>query len=206
MQVYVVDDEADVRKMVSIALERAGHCVQSFASAEAFLSVADDLSPGCIILDYCMPGLDGLEAQQQLLSRNSPHRIILFTGVGEIPEAVRAIRAGAIDVLTKPYRRSELTEAILRAETELARVTAKTTAKSSDLMSLLSDRERAILNASADGQSSKQVAFECNLSVRTVEMHRSKIIRKLGTSNFAAALLQYQRSLPLEDSSNVAMS
>ena len=100
MNVYIVDDDADVRGAISIVLQRAGYSVQTFASADAFLSVAGDLSPGCILLDYWMPGLNGLEAQQQLASQKSPHRIILFTGVGEIPEAVKAIRAGAVDVLT----------------------------------------------------------------------------------------------------------
>lgn len=193
MLIYVVDDEADVRNVISIALQRAGHSVQSFASADAFLAVADDLSPGCILLDYCMPGTDGLEAQQQLLLRKSPHRIILFTGVGEIPEAVRAIRAGAIDVLTKPYRRSELMDAILRAGIELEKVKAATIAPQTGPLALLSDKELSVLNASADGKSSKQVAFECGLSVRTIEMHRSSIIRKLGTSNFAGALLIHHK-------------
>lgn len=195
MHVYVVDDDADVRNVITIALQRAGHCVQSFATAEAFLSVAEDLSPGCIILDYCMPGMDGLEAQQQLMSRNSPHRIILFTGVGEIPEAVRAIRAGAIDVLTKPYRRSELLEAIVRAEAELQQIKSINNDSNRHGFEKLSEKELSILAASSNGQSSKRVAHECGLSVRTIEMHRSNIIKKLNVENFAGALLSFNRNL-----------
>lgn len=119
MQIYVVDDDSDLRKSVSISLKAAGFSVQSFATADAFISVANDLTPGCVLLDYCMPGLDGLEAQRLLQFSDSLHRIILCTGVGEIPEAVRAMRAGAVDVLAKPYRRGELLDAIARAGAEL---------------------------------------------------------------------------------------
>ena len=190
MNIYVVDDEPDLRKTLAMVLERHGHVVQTFATAEAFVSVAEHLTPGCALVDLCLPGMSGLELQDVLRQAGSLHRVILLTGFGEVPEAVRAMRHGAIDFLGKPYRRTELFDAVGRAEKSLeAALAAKRSASERAGLNLLSDKEREVLLASSGGKSSKVVAQDLSLSVRTVEMHRSNIIRKLRVHNFAAALL-----------------
>ncbi|MEZ0494938.1 response regulator transcription factor [Sphingomonas sp. IW22] len=191
MNVYVVDDDPDLRRTLALLLQRLGHQVQTFAHAAAFMSVARDLTPGCILLDLCMPGMDGLELQSALKDQHSLHQVILLTGFGEIPEAVRAIRAGAVDFLSKPYRRAELSDAIQRAEASLPEALAQHAGAAGGRSAIdsLTPKERDVLHASSGGRSSKQVAHDLSLSVRTVEMHRSSIIRKLGVQNFAGALL-----------------
>lgn len=187
MNIYVIDDDADFRASLSSFLKAYGFPVQVFENADVFLSVAEDLSPGCLLLDLRMPGMDGLALQSALGELRSPHQIILQSGFGEIPEAVCAIRAGAIDFLAKPYQPELLLRALARAEEQLVQATEHEGARV--VLDRLSDRERAILFASTGGKASKQVAHELQLSIRTVEKYRSKIMHKLGVQNFAGALL-----------------
>lgn len=187
MNVYVVDDDAELRVSLASFLGEYGYAVQMFASGSVFLSVAEDLTPGCILLDLRMPDLDGLALQQALCEMNSAHQIILLSGYGEVPQAVRAIRAGAIDFLTKPCPPEQLLAAIEHAQANLHHVRAREGARR--LLKQLTEREQAILHASLGGKASKQVAHELRLSIRTIEAHRSRIIHKLGAQNFAGALL-----------------
>lgn len=187
MNVYVVDDDTELRVSLASFLGECGYAVQVFASGAVFLSVAQDLTPGCILLDLRMPDLDGLALQQALCEMQSAHQIVLLSGYGEIQQAVRAIRAGAIDFLTKPYQPEQLLSALDHAQDKLLHVRQREEAKS--LLKQLTEREQAILNASAGGKASKQVAHELSLSIRTIEAHRSRIIHKLGAQNFAGALL-----------------
>lgn len=190
MQVYVVDDDRDLQQSLRLLLERAGHTVQLFVKAEAFIAVQDILPPGCVLLDLKLPGIGGLEAQRLLREAGSVHRVILLTGFGEVPEAVAAMRAGATDFLGKPFRSAELLDALDRAASDLADTLAQR--RRDDRYAAIADlsaKEHEVLIASMAGGSSKQVAFNMGLSVRTVEMHRSSIIRKLDVANFAAALL-----------------
>ncbi len=187
MNVYVIDDEAELRESLASFLGECGHRVQMFANGPAFLSVAEDLTPGCILLDLRMPDLDGLSVQQALCERQSAHQVVLLSGYGEVPQAVRAIRAGAIDFLAKPYQPEQLLVALEQAQENLRQRREREAAR--NLVKRLTEREQAILNASAGGKASKQVAHEMNLSIRTIEAHRSRIIRKLGSQNFAGALL-----------------
>lgn len=194
MNIYVVDDDPGVRVTLQALLEEMGHDVQSFSKAQAFLSVATDLTAGCAILDICLPDMDGLALQAKLAERESPHAVIVVTGFGDVPEAVTAMRSGALDFLRKPFRSHEIFQAISRAQNQLtARQAEHRMAQHANGLLELSRRELDVLGASATGAPSKEVAFALGLSVRTVEMHRASIIRKLRVSNFGAALLLAQR-------------
>lgn len=195
MHVHIVDDERDLTASLTILLRQAGHQVHSFASGEAFLAVADDIPPGCVLLDLLLPEMNGLEVQAKLAETGSSHAVVLLTGFGDVPDAVRAMKAGAIDFLRKPYRRSELLEVLERAEVHVKRTTEERT-KSKKLQAIdqLTDREREVLIALASGEATKIVAHRMDLSARTVEMHRANILRKLGVGNIAAALLLAERA------------
>lgn len=189
MHVYIVDDERDLLTSLSIALRRVGHEPQGFSNPEAFLSVAMDLPDGCVILDYNMPGLNGLEVQAALSEMGAPHAIILLTGVGEVPEAVTAIRAGAVDFLKKPYRSADLFSALDRAAEAVERTQVeRKDAERFDVLKTLTGREREILEALSHGLQNKQVAYDLGISVRTVEMHRGRVMKKLRTTTIGGAI------------------
>lgn len=194
MNIYVVDDDPGVRVTLQALLEELGHDVQSFSKAQAFLSVATDLTAGCAILDLCLPDMDGLALQAKLAERDSPHAVVVVTGFGDVPEAVTAMRSGALDFLRKPFRSHEIFQAVNRAQSQLAVQQAERRGlQNANALRELSRRELDVLGASATGAPSKEVAFALDLSVRTVEMHRASIIKKLHVSNFGAALLLAQR-------------
>jgi len=194
VNIYVVDDDPGVRVTLQALLEELGHDVQSFSKAQAFLSVATDLTAGCAILDLCLPDMDGLALQAKLAERDSPHAVVVVTGFGDVPEAVTAMRSGALDFLRKPFRSHEIFQAVNRAQSQLAVQQAERRGlQNANALRELSRRELDVLGASATGAPSKEVAFALDLSVRTVEMHRASIIKKLHVSNFGAALLLAQR-------------
>ena len=195
MNVHIVDDEPELLASLAILLRRAGHDVHCFSTAAAFLSVAADLPLGCVLLDLYLPDGNGLEIQRQLAERGASHPIVLLTGGGEIPDAVQAMRAGAIDFLRKPYRAADLFAALDHAQVaideELARRRQNERFAALDR---LSPREREVLGALAGGGASKVVAYDLGISVRTVEMHRANILKKLEVNNIGAALLLAQAS------------
>lgn len=195
MHVHIVDDERELMASLTILLRQAGHQVHSFASGEAFLAVADDIPVGCVLLDLLLPEINGLEVQARLAEMKSSHAVVLLTGFGDVPDAVQAMKAGALDFLRKPFRRAELLEVLERAEAHVARTLAEHT-KSQRLQTMdqLTDREREVLIALASGDPTKIVAHRMNLSARTVEMHRAHILRKLDVGNIAAALLMAERA------------
>jgi two-component system response regulator FixJ len=190
MQVYIVDDESELRVSLSLVLGQAGYEVQAFATGNAFLSVAGDLAPGCVLLDLHLPDLNGLEVQRRLGECGSPHVVILLTGAGGVPEAVEAMRSGAVDFLQKPYRKHELTEALDRACGQLAE--REDGRRVRDLLARLTRRETEVLIALAEGKLSKNLAFEMGLSPRTIEMYRANILKKLSVPSIGAALLLAQ--------------
>ncbi|GMM92425.1 response regulator transcription factor [Qipengyuania sp. MTN3-11] len=193
MNIYVVDDDENLRETLGNLLEREEDRVQSFANGRAFLSVSNDLAPGCVLLDLCLPDMDGLELQQALVEAGSRHRVVLLTGFGDIPDAVNAMRAGAVDFLRKPFRRAELFEAVDRTRAKIS-PSPQTPREMEQIERFkeLTPRERDVLDASSGGGASKQMAHDLKLSVRTVEMHRSNIVRKLEVPNFVSALLVAQ--------------
>lgn len=194
MNIYVVDDDPEMRATLALMLEEVGHQVQTFSRGNALLSVAMDLSPGCVLLDLCLPDLDGLTVQAELTEQVSQHSVIMLTGFGDVPEAVTAMRHGALDFLRKPFRLHEMLAALARAQTQLElRLANQRETRHMNTLVDLSRREQDVLRASATGAPSKTVAHLLDLSVRTVEMHRANIIKKLHVPNFGAALLLAQR-------------
>lgn len=181
--VFVVDDDAAIRTSLARALQKRGFRVSGYASARAFLDIATPALRGCVILDYGMPELDGLALQQELLARGITLPIIFVTGHGGVPESVRAIKAGALDFLEKPFRQTVLLERLEMAFAQLfAAPPVATAALSHDRFNVLTAREREIADfmvAHPALASSKDVAARLGISPRTVDHHRARILEKL---------------------------
>lgn len=184
--VFIVDDDAAIRDSLRMMLEMAGYTVRDFASAQAFLSEAD-LQGGCLIVDVRMPGMGGLELQEELTRRKVAISVIVVTGHGDVPLAVRAMRAGAIDFVEKPFDQERMLQSVAdalaagqRAQTRAAEAQA-----ARDLISQLTPREREILDQLVKGHANKVVAHQLGISPRTVEIHRASIMEKLHARNLS---------------------
>lgn len=190
MYVHVVDDEKELLASLSVVLGLEGHRVDTFSSAQAFLSVANDIPAGCVLLDYRLSDMTGLEVQERLAGMDSDHAVVLLTGWGEVPEAVAAMRAGAIDFLQKPYHVARLNDALARAEHQVneKRVLRARQRRLADAMGL-TERELEVLRLLAAGSSSKVAAHRLAISERTIAMHRARIMKRLNVPNISAALL-----------------
>jgi two-component system, LuxR family, response regulator FixJ len=190
LQIHIVDDEPELLASLSLILRREGHDVHTFSSGEAFLAVAAELPPGCVLLDLRLPDLDGLEVQHRLGELDTDHAVILLTGFGEVPDAVSAMRAGAVDFLRKPYRRENLLDALGRAGEQIEdNLRQRAERAKLGAVHALSEREIEVLRALATGKQSKVVAYELGLSIRTIDMHRARIIKRLNVANIGAALV-----------------
>jgi two-component system, LuxR family, response regulator FixJ len=187
--VHVVDDDAAVRRSLERLLEAAGFHVVSYQSPTAFLNAASGLTAGCVLLDIRMPGVDGLEVQARLnrLRVNLP--VIGMTGHGDVPSAVRAMKAGAVDFLEKPFDDETLLNAIGGAFAKAGELIGDREAElAAQRIATLSPRERQVLDSLLAGRPNKLIAFDLNISVRTVEVHRARMMVRLGTKQFADAI------------------
>lgn len=155
------------------------------------LERCEKTDPGIVVVDACLPGMDGLQLQKKVCDEmRRPHAFVFVSGPCDICDAVQAMRAGATDFLEKPVRRGEMLAAIDRAIEDLKRkVMIEPEQCTSRSINKLTSRELQVLRTSSNGEASKEAAYRLGLSVRTIEMHRSNIIRKLGVANFTAALL-----------------
>jgi len=190
LHIHIVDDEPELLASLSLILRREGHEVQAFSTGEAFLAVAAELPPGCVLLDLRLPDLDGLEVQHRLGELDTDHAVVLLTGFGEVPDAVSAMRAGAVDFLRKPYRRENLLDALSRAGEQIEdNLRQRAEREKLGAVNSLSEREIEVLRALATGKQSKVVAYELGLSIRTIDMHRARIIKRLNVANIGAALV-----------------
>jgi RNA polymerase sigma factor (sigma-70 family) len=182
--VYVVDDDHDIRNSLSRGLGQRGYRVECFASAAAFLDSYDGEQAACLILDYGMPEMNGLELQALLNRRDSPLAVIFITGHGGVPESVQAMKGGAVDFLEKPFRQSVLVERI-EAAFELARAHQRARGLRNDIrarIDRLTAREQEIVDhimARPAEVSSKEIANSLGISPRTVDHHRARILEKL---------------------------
>ncbi len=187
--VYVVDDDPAIRRSLERLLDAVGFRVTSYATPTAFLGVADDLAMGCVLLDLRMPEMDGFEVQARLMLINPDLPVIVITAQGDIRTAVRAMKAGAFDFIEKPYGDEALIAAI---ESALAAGAAKgradDIAAATVLIAMLSPREREVLEALVAGQPNKVIAFNLGISVRTVEVHRSRMMDRLGVRQLGQAV------------------
>jgi two-component system response regulator FixJ len=187
--VHVVDDDAAIRRSLEVLLDAAGFQVISYDTPLGFLEAAPSLSPGCVLLDIKMPGMDGLELQGLLLKGNVPLPVIVMTGQGDVQSAVRAMKAGAVDFLEKPYSDELLLNAI---EAALGRIGGpdddREAVVAAQLIATLSLREREVLDSLVAGRANKVIAFDLGISVRTVEVHRAHMMERLGVRQFAEAI------------------
>jgi two-component system, LuxR family, response regulator FixJ len=184
--IFVVDDDAAIRDSLRMMLETAGYAVRDFASAQSFLS-DPDLRGGCLIVDIRMPGMGGLELQEELVRRKANIPVIVMTGHADVPLAVRAMRAGAIDFVEKPFDQERMLQSVsdALAAGERAQSRAAEAKQARELLNLLTPREREILDQLVKGHANKVVAHQLGISPRTVEIHRASIMEKLHARNLS---------------------
>ncbi len=189
-RIYVVDDEAAVRRSIGFMLKTAGMTVEAFESGEDFLKAAGSLDPGCVLLDVRLTGMDGLAVQQLLRDRGIMLPVVIITGHGDVGLAVRAMKAGAVDFIEKPFEKATLLAAINQARMhnegrEQLHVLAEA---AQARLNALTPRERDVLEGLVNGQSNKVVAYDLGISPRTVEIHRANLMQKLGVQSLSDAL------------------
>jgi len=184
-QVYIVDDDPDVREATSFLVTTAGYAAESFETPEALLDRIARDSAGCLILDVRLPGMNGLELQRELAERQIRMPIIFITGHGDIPMAVEAVNAGALDFLEKPFDNDALLarveEAVLADRERRTREAAS--AEIDQRLERLTPREREVMEGILAGKLNKVIGYELDMSTRTVEVHRGRILDKLGARN-----------------------
>jgi two-component system response regulator FixJ len=185
--IFVVDDDAAIRDSLRMMLEASGYTVRDFASAQAFLSDANLQDGGCLIVDIRMPGMGGLELQEELVRRKANVPVIVMTGHGDVPLAVRAMRAGAMDFVEKPFDEERMLQSVADAleAGQRAQSRAAEAKAARELLSLLTPREREILDQLVKGHANKVVAHQLGISPRTVEIHRASIMEKLHARNLS---------------------
>lgn len=185
--VYVVDDDAELRQSLTWLLKSVGLEVRTFASGREFLDGYDPGRPGCVLLDLRMPQMGGLELQEHLLAREFACPIIIITGYAEVPAAVRAMKAGAVDFIEKPFSDQTLVERVQRAIERAVEAHQERQRRRSLSARLgrLTPRETQVMHYVVDGLANKQVAARLGLSERTVEIHRAQVMRKLEVESVA---------------------
>jgi two-component system response regulator FixJ len=187
--VYIVDDDAAVRRSLERLLESAGFKAVSFETPTAFLDAASGLSDGCVLLDVRMPVVDGLSVQASLAKFEIRLPVIVMTGQGDIQTAVRAMKAGAVDFIEKPFDDDDLLNAVETALTRSGRPERDREAvEAAERLAVLSRREREVLDALMAGHPNKVIAFDLGISVRTVEVHRARMMSRLGVRQLAEAI------------------
>ena len=187
--VHVVDDDAAVRRSLERLLDSAGLHAISYETSLAFLDASPKLQPGCLLLDIKMPGMDGLELQAVLRQSDVLIPVIMMTGHGDVQSAVRAMKNGAVDFIEKPYSDDVLLGAI---EAALARVDrpdlGRETAEAAERIATLTPREHEVLLALVMGRPNKIIASDLGISIRTVEVHRARMMDRLGVRQLAEAV------------------
>ncbi len=188
--IHIVDDEESVRRSVGFMLRTSGFAVQAWASGVDFLKELRRADPGCILLDIRMPGMDGLEVQRVLHERGVTMPVIVLTGHGDVGVAVRAMRAGAVDFLEKPFEAEALLAAIEAAFERIAQASsaASRAVDARVALAVLSEREREVLDGLVKGLPNKTIAYDLGISPRTVEVHRANVMSKLNARSLSDAL------------------
>jgi two-component system response regulator FixJ len=185
--IYIVDDDRAVRASLLALFEANGYTSHIFSSAQEFLAAAASLHSGCLIADIRMPGMDGLEMQQRLIDRGLPFPFIVITGHGDVPLAVRAMKAGALDFIEKPFAADTILDRVKNALNRLGvlsqvdQLAATATAR----LKGLSPREREVLDELIAGLSNKSIGYELGISPRTVEIHRARVMEKMGVHSLS---------------------
>ncbi len=180
-RIFVVDDDQDARDSLATLLAASGYKTETFESAKKFLACGGANAAGCVIADIRMPDMDGLELQEELVRKGAALAVIIVTGHADVPLAVRAMKAGAVDFLEKPFDETALLASVSRAF-DLAKPSANRLAVNKDAeerFTQLTERERQVLQLIVDGHANKVIAYHLSISPRTVELHRARVMDKM---------------------------
>jgi FixJ family two-component response regulator len=201
--VYVVDDDPSVRKALERLLRSGGYETKTFASALEFMDYNPPHVPGCLVLDIQMPELSGLELQDRLAEKEIFLPIIFITAYGTVPDSVRALKAGAMDFLEKPFKENELIEAVkngiqkhhilMKRKKQMKILTTR--------LLTLTPREREVFKLVASGMLNKQVAYDLGITEKTVKVHRAQVMQKMKAESFAD-LVRFAEKLQIHFSTN----
>jgi FixJ family two-component response regulator len=194
--VFAIDDDASVRKGLARLLRSAGYKSEILGSASDFLARPPHGGPSCVILDVQMPGLSGIELQEDLIRRRREEQLVFITGHGDIPMCAQAMKAGAVDFLRKPFQTDELLQcvqnALIRSAEQRRRSTEKNEARR--LLDLLTPREFEVMQLVITGMLNKQVAGELGTAEKTVKVHRHRVMQKLGVTSVAELVRLVQKA------------
>ncbi|MDX8405796.1 MAG: response regulator [Mariprofundus sp.] len=191
--VFLIDDDEDLTDLIVLHVRDAGFNIEPFPSAEAFLSAFDPQQPGCLLLDIYMPGMSGLELQQELNKRDIEAPTIIITAQGDVPTAVQAMKAGAIDYIEKPLHPEQLLERIHECLVidQSRRDKAARQSKYNACLAHLTQREYEVMEEMVAGKMNKGIAADLDISQRTVEDHRAKVMAKLQAKSIADVVRVY---------------
>lgn len=185
--VFIVDDEELIRTLIQRIVETAGLSAEAFSGAEEFLNWHDPSRPGCLVSDVRMPGMSGLELQAALAERNSPLPVILVTAHADVPMVLQAMKSNVVDFVEKPFDREDLLARIQKAvQLDAERRHAESARRAlAARVSSLTPREKEVMDLVVLGMANKQIARQLDLSEKTVEAHRSRLMRKVGARSLA---------------------
>jgi FixJ family two-component response regulator len=185
--IFIVDDDEAVRDSLRWLLEANGYRVRSFERAEEFLNAYDPEQIGVLIADVRMPGMSGLELQEELIARNAPLPVVFITGHGDVPMAVSTMKKGAVDFLEKPFNETDLRAIVARMLSQASERVQRAQAEKShqEILGRLTAREQQVLERIVAGRLNKQIAGDLNISIKTVEAHRANIMEKLEVTTVA---------------------
>jgi two-component system response regulator FixJ len=188
--VHLVDDDPAVRRSVGFMLKTSGYQVQSYETGVDLLKAAGDLAAGCVLLDVRMPGMDGLEVQEMLQQKGVTLPVVIMTGHGDVALAVKAMKAGAVDFVEKPFEKATLLSSLEEGFRRLSRkeVSGERRRDAEVRLQVLTPRERDVLDGLAQGLPNKTIAYGLGISPRTVEIHRANLMSKLGVRSLSDAL------------------
>lgn len=186
-RVYIIDDDDAVRDSLRVQLDAAGYEVESFASAVDFIKTAASIPLGCVVSDVQMPDIDGLELQKRLNEMQLNFPVVIVTGHADVAIAVRAMKAGAVDFIEKPFEEKAILESIELAQSRFAaqRETDAVGATARERLGTLTPREHEVFEEMVRGKQNKVIAFDLDISPRTVEVHRARVLEKLEARSLA---------------------
>jgi two-component system response regulator FixJ len=192
LTVHIVDDDPAVRDSVSFLLETVDFVVFTYESAAAFLAQLATMRPGCLLTDIRMPDMDGLQLQQTLIARGAAIPVIMMTGHGDVPVAVQALKAGAVDFLEKPFSDEDLIAAVGNAAAQ-SRTLAAAEAEARAIVArfaALTPREQEVFAGLVAGKPNKVIAYDLGISARTVEVHRARVMEKMAARSLSELVRQ----------------
>jgi len=185
--IFIVDDDEQVRNALTLLMQSVGLTVESYSSAQDYLNSFDDTRAGCLILDVRMPGMSGLDLQARLSAEKIYPPIIIITGHGDVPMAVKAVTAGAVDFIEKPFNNQLMLDSVHKA-IELDAVQRGESSRLDEIESnydTLTPREKEVMLCVIEGKRNKNIAFDLNISQSTVEAHRSKVMDKMSAASLS---------------------